>query len=240
MKKNMVFLCVGLTFSSLATADFSAMVQAGVVDYELSFNYDGNKNTAIDSSHFSRDLILNYSHSPWDIKFGVKVGGLSTTESAEVGDGYSVNVSANRPETSIFATKNVYGIPLTIGYYSSTLQYAAAYSDGDTETVELENNGFFVSGSYLKPLADKYGAFVKLGFQSSSVEDRVQYTYGGSSAAYSTKFDGTALSYGIGFYYAINSKSSIVGTYEKKDFSYDDDYVLEEMSGFSIGYSYNL
>ena len=49
----------------------------------------------------------------------------------------------------------------------------------------------------------------------------------------------------MGVYYVLNSKSSIVVSYEKKNFSYDecDDCGVsleEEMSNLSVGYSYNF
>ena len=248
MKKYIVILLAGLTFSSFATANLSATVQLGSTDYQLNYlSYDGSKGTDIDQSFLSRDLTLTYADSSSGIKFGVKFGGLaSESESSEHPEFSRVN-TVKRDEYSVFATKNVYGIPITIGYYSSTLDDKVRDSDGYQYDAELTNDGFFVSGSYIIPLADNYGAYAKLGYQTSSVEERYVALWEAQEVdeTGTSDFDGSAGVYGVGVYYVLNSKSSIVVSYEKKNFSYDecDDCGVsleEEMSNLSVGYSYNF
>ena len=240
MKKIIVFLSVGLTFSGFAAANLSATVQLGSTDYQLSYGYQGAKEAAIDNTFLSRDLSLTYSYSPWDIKFGVKLGGLASEESSTDYGDFISEYTVKRDENSIFAIKNVYGIPITFGYYSSSLEDKVRDDDGYQSDSELNNDGFFVSGSYVRPLADKYGAFAKLGYQTSTVEEKTQYSFNDFESRYTQEGDGSAWVYGVGLYYILNAKSSILATYEEKSFSYEGDAVEEEMSSFAVAYSYNF
>lgn len=241
MKK--IFILIGLFFASgIVSANTSVTVSFGSSDYTLVYVYpeDDYAGTAIDDNFTSRDVAIGYKLND-DMKIGVKFGGLAE-ESYTWEDGDSMDTS--RDEASIYATFKVSGIPLTLGYYTSALKESQNYSDVGTWRGELKNDGFFISGSHTMPLGDRYGAFAKLGFQTSSVEEDFTYTdAGGNVENYGDDTSGTAWVFGGGMYYVINQGSSITASIDQKKFSYDDmdgANLDEEITNMSLAYTVNF
>jgi hypothetical protein len=240
MKK--ICLLIGLCFASgMVSANTSLTVSYGSSDYTLEYSYpeDDERGTAIDDKFTSRDVAIGYKLND-DMKIGVKFGGLAE-ESYTWEDGDSMDTS--RDEASIYATFKVSGIPLTLGYYTSALKESQNYTGAGTWRGELKNDGFFISGSHTMPLGDRYGAFAKLGFQTSSVEEDYTYTDAGGVEIYGDDTSGTAWVYGGGMYYVINQGSSITASISQKKFSYDDmgeANLDEEITNMSLAYTVNF
>lgn len=243
--KKICFL-IGLCFASgMVSANTSLTVSYGSSDYALEYSYPGDggyTGTAIDDNFTSRDVAIGYKLNN-DMKIGVKFGGLAEeTWESDFSD-FNSEYIASRDEASIYATFKVSGIPLTLGYYTSKLKESQVYSDGDSWGGELKNDGIFISGSHAMPLGDRYGAFAKFGFQTSSVKENFSYTSGGEVENYGNDTSGTAWVFGGGMYYVINQGNSITVSIDQKKFSYDDmagANLDEEITNMSLAYTVNF
>jgi hypothetical protein len=264
MKKFYAGFICALTFSGFVTADISATVQVGTSDYKLSYEdyklsyeNDDNQVNFIDRSFVSSDLLLTYSGDS-GVKFGVKIGGLGQETYYE--DDISKK-SVSRDDNSIFAQYKILSIPVTVGYYSSELyendiDMETGYDYFNNESYEqptgyqyignLKNSGYFAIGSYIFPISNSLGFIGKFGYQISSVKESYQYRLSlyDEYISESRKTDGTASIYGGSIYYLLNSSTTIVGSYDVKNFSYDnfDDgsSLEEEMSNLSMSLTYNF
>ena len=264
MKKLYAGFICALTFSGFVTADISATVQVGTSDYKLSYENDDNQGNFIDRSFVSSDLLLTYSGDS-GVKFGVKIGGLGQETYYEddtpiTPDDISKK-SVSRDDSSIFAQYKILSIPVTVGYYSSELyenyiDMETGYDNFYNESYEqptgsqylgnLKNSGYFAIGSYILPISNSLGFIGKFGYQISSVKESYQYrsSFYDEYISGSRKTDGTASIYGGSIYYLLNSSTTIVGSYDVKNFSYDnfDDgsSLEEEMSNLSMSLTYNF
>lgn len=105
----------------------------------------------------------------------------------------------------------------------------------------VENDGWFVGAAYGRPLTERIGVFARVGYQWSEMEEsidaslnfnvpvqntgtvQVTEAYNESdSLSRSGDFDGDALVYGVGAYWAVSESYSLNLFYEVKDFDYSN------------------
>ena len=240
--------------------------------------------TVLDDSFLYRDLGIDYSFGPHQV--GVKLGGLANEPDAvNKNDTSSANRTlttlggAERDEYSVFYTyRTDIGVALTAGYYSSSvdmdLNYTLAIADLGTYTGQaafngvsltanrtdlftIDNDGFFLGAAYGRPLGERTGIFVRLGYQDSDVEETISGTGTGTIAgqvqdlsypAASYDYSGDAIVYGIGAYWAATETISLNFFYEVKDFSFSDNSgytnasygIEEEQSNLGLTLRYSL
>jgi hypothetical protein len=240
--------------------------------------------TILDDSFLYRDLGIDYSFGPHQV--GVKFGGLANEPDAvNKNDTSSANRTlstlggAERDEYSVFYTyRTDIGVALTAGYYSSSLDMDMAYTQdipdlgaylgnaaynglsltaNRTDLTTVDNDGFFFGAAYGRPLSDRTGIFVRLGYQDSDVEETLSGTGSATIAgqlqdlsypAESYDYSGDALVYGIGGYWAATETISLNFFYEVKDYSYSDDNntaetaydIEEEQSMFGVTLRYSI
>ena len=240
--------------------------------------------TILDDSFLYRDLGIDYSFGPHQV--GVKLGGLANEPDAVNKNDTSVANrtlttlgGAERDEYSVFYTyRTDIGVALTAGYYSSSLDMdmtftqvipdlgaylgVAAYNGinvtaNRTDLTTVDNDGFFFGAAYGRPLSERTGIFVRLGYQDSDVEETVSSTGSATIAgsvqdlsypAESYDYSGDALVYGIGGYWAATETISLNFFYEVKDYSYSDDNntaetafdIEEEQSMFGVTLRYSI
>ena len=240
--------------------------------------------TTLDDSFLYRDLGIDYSFGPHQV--GVKLGGLANEPDAvNKNDTSSANRTlsklggAERDEYSVFYTyRTDIGVALTAGYYSSSLDMDITYTQdipdlgaylgvaaynglsltaNRTDLTTVDNDGFFLGAAYGRPLSDRTGIFVRLGYQDSDVEETLSGTGSATIAgqvqdlsypAESYDYSGDALVYGIGGYWAATETISLNFFYEVKDYSYSDDNntaatvfdIEEEQSMFGVTLRYSI
>ena len=240
--------------------------------------------TILDDSFLYRDLGIDYSFGPHQV--GVKLGGLANEPDAvNKNDTSSANRTlsklggAERDEYSVFYTyRTDIGVALTAGYYSSSLDMDITYTQdipdlgaylgvaaynglsltaNRTDLTTVDNDGFFLGAAYGRPLSDRTGIFVRLGYQDSDVEETLSGTGSATIAgqvqdlsypAESYDYSGDALVYGIGGYWAATETISLNFFYEVKDYSYSDDNntantafdIEEEQSMFGVTLRYSI
>ena len=170
------------------------------------------------------------------------------------------------------------GVALTAGYYSSSLDMDITYTQdipdlgayvgvaaynglsltaNVTDLTTVDNDGFFFGAAYGRPLSDRTGIFVRLGYQDSDVEESISGTGSATIAgqvqdlsypAQSYDYSGDALVYGIGGYWVATETISLNFFYEVKDYSYSDDNntaetaydIEEEQSMFGVTLRYSI
>ena len=240
--------------------------------------------TILDDSFLYRDLGIDYSFGPHQV--GVKLGGLANEPDAVNKNDTSVANrtlsklgGAERDEYSVFYTyRTDIGVALTAGYYSSSLDMDITYTQdipdlgtylgvaaynglsltaNRTDLTTVDNDGFFFGAAYGRPLSDRTGIFVRLGYQDSDVEETLTGTGSATIAgqvqdlsypAESYDYSGDALVYGIGGYWAATETISLNFFYEVKDYSYSDDNntantaydIEEEQSMFGVTLRYSI
>ena len=240
--------------------------------------------TTLDDSFLYRDLGIDYSFGPHQV--GVKLGGLANEPDAVNKNDTSVANrtlsklgGAERDEYSVFYTyRTDIGVALTAGYYSSSLDMDITYTQdipdlgtylgvaaynglsltaNRTDLTTVDNDGFFFGAAYGRPLSDRTGIFVRLGYQDSDVEETLSGTGSATIAgqvqdlsypAESYDYSGDALVYGIGGYWAATETISLNFFYEVKDYSYSDDNntaetaydIEEEQSMFGVTLRYSI
>ncbi len=105
----------------------------------------------------------------------------------------------------------------------------------------VENDGWFVGAAYGRPITERIGVFARVGYQWSEMEEsidaslnfnvpvqntgtvQVTEAYNESdSFSRSGDFDGDALVYGVGAYWAVSESYSLNLFYEVKDFDYSN------------------
>jgi len=237
----------------------------------------------VDDRFFYRDLGFDYSFGPHQV--GFKIGGLASSDDAldsvdtsNANRTVSKKGGAERDEYSAFYTyRTDIGVALTVGYYSSSVDTDLTYTNdipdlgaytgvaaynglsltanvSDLRTVD--NDGFFFGAAYGRPLGERTGVFVRLGYQDSDVEETISSTGSATIAGQvqdlsypssSYDFSGDAIVYGIGGYWAVTDSISLNFFYEVKDYSYSYDdntatasYDLEEeqdLFGLTLRYS---
>ena len=104
---------------------------------------------------------------------------------------------------------------------------------------KIENDGWFLGAAYGRPLSDRVGVFARVGYQWSDMKESIdaaldftvpvqnngvvpvttEYTQSDSFSR-SGDFDGDALVYGVGAYWAVSESYSLNLFYEVKDFDY--------------------
>lgn len=240
--------------------------------------------TTLDDSFLYRDLGIDYSFGPHQV--GVKFGGLANEPDAvNKNDTSSANRTlstlggAERDEYSVFYTfRTDIGVALTAGYYSSSVDMDMAYTQtiadlgaylgvaaynglsltaNRTDLTTIDNDGFFLGAAYGRPLSERTGIFVRLGYQDSDVEESISGTGSATIAgqvqdlSYPVEtydYSGDALVYGIGGYWAVTESISLNLFYEVKDYSYSDDNntagtvfdIEEEQDMFGLTLRYSL
>ena len=240
--------------------------------------------TTLDDSFLYRDLGIDYSFGPHQV--GVKFGGLANEPDAVNKNDTSVANrtlnklgGAERDEYSVFYTyRTDIGVALTAGYYSSSLDMDITYTQdipdlgaylgvaaynglsltaNRTDLTTVDNDGFFFGAAYGRPLSDRTGIFVRLGYQDSDVEETLSGTGSATIAgsvqdlsypAESYDYSGDAIVYGIGGYWAATETISLNFFYEVKDYSYSDDNntaetaydIEEEQSMFGVTLRYSI
>ena len=247
-------------------------------------NPDSVYTTTLDDSFLYRDLGIDYSFGPHQV--GVKIGGLASepdavnsTDTSSANRTLSERGGAERDEYSVFYTyRTDIGVALTAGYYSSTvdmdLNYTLAIADlgvytgqavyngvsltaNRTDLFTIDNDGFFFGAAYGRPLSERTGIFVRLGYQDSDVEETISGTGTGTIAgqvqdlsypAATYDYSGDAIVYGIGAYWAATETISLNFFYEVKDFSFSDNSgytnasygIEEEQSNLGLTLRYSL
>ena len=241
--------------------------------------------TTLDDSFLYRDLGIDYSFGPHQVgvKFGGLASEPDAVNSTDTSNSNRSLVQgkrggAERDEYSVFYTyRTDIGVALTAGYYSSTVDMDLTYTTdiadlgvytglavyngvsltaNRTDMFTIDNDGFFFGAAYGRPLSERTGIFVRLGYQDSDVEETISGTGTGtiggtptdlSYPAASYDYSGDAIVYGIGGYWAATETISLNFFYEVKDFSFSDDsgyvdatYGIEEeqsMFGLTLRYS---
>ena len=239
-------------------------------------NPDGSYSTSVDDRFFYRDLGIDYSFGQHQV--GFKIGGLASSDDAvDKTDTTSGNATAStkggaeRDEYSAFYTyRTDVGVALTVGYYSSSVDTDLTYNytfpdygastgiaalNGQsltanvTDLTKIDNDGFFLGAAYGRPLSERTGIFVRLGYQDSDVEEFISssgsYTIAGQTndtnypdSVYN--YSGDAIVYGIGGYWAVTESISLNLFYEVKDFSYTDDSASSEGVVFDLEEKQNM
>ena len=123
------------------------------------------------------------------------------------------------------------------------------FGDGTNLTADLtqsadkkvENDGWFVGAAYGRPITERIGIFARVGYQWSEMEESIdgeqnfnipvqntgtlQVTEAYSNTQTFSRngdFDGDALVYGVGAYWAVSESYSLNLFYEVKDFDYSN------------------
>jgi len=241
-------------------------ISAGSSDYEQNFeySYDGVVNDddgyKLDGSFFYRDLTIDYSWGSHQA--GIKIGGLankdgvidSNTDLSDLGFGQAQlveNASAERDERSLFYSYRwENGIALTAGYLWADIDVSGnavasfsefEYTQNRNYVDSIENNGFFLGLAYGRSFTDKFGGFVRVGYQQANLtefyEDVISDSDGtdfGSGFQYVVEADGNATVGGVGLYYVVNPNWVVNLSYDVKDFSYDSAQPIIIDDGASI------
>ena len=240
--------------------------------------------TILDDSFLYRDLGIDYSFGPHQV--GVKFGGLAnepdavnSTDTSSSNRTATERGGAERDEYSVFYTyRTDIGVALTAGYYSSSVDMDYTYTldiadlgvytgqavyngvsltAARTDLTTVDNDGFFFGAAYGRPLSERTGIFVRLGYQDSDVEETITGTGSATIAgqvqdlsypAESYDYSGDAIVYGIGAYWAATETISLNFFYEVKDYSYSDDNntantafdIEEEQSMFGVTLRYSI
>ena len=102
---------------------------------------------------------------------------------------------------------------------------------------KVENDGWFLGAAYGRPLTERIGVFARVGYQWSEMEESIDGSYSftvpvqqyvateyveAEDISRSGDFDGDALVYGVGAYWAVSESYSLNLFYEVKDFDYDN------------------
>ena len=278
MKKiNLIKIVLTLLISVSALtahAQWAVSVSAGSADYEFAVteNLTGGETftDAIDDRFFYRDLGFDYSFGQHQI--GFKIGGLSKSNGAIDIRDTSPNAStvetgdAARDEWSAFYTyRTDFGVALTAGYYSSEVETNRAFSANiadlgggfsglsatlaQTADKVVDNTGFFLGAAYGRPLSERTGIFVRLGYQDSDADETIDATQvftipvqagnnseqtANATFKRTAELSGDAIVYGIGGYWAVTDSISLNLFYEVKDFSYSDNATYSDGATFDL------
>lgn len=245
-------LSSALLISMPSYAGFGISASVGSSDYDLTYNrsYDSGstdgsapeaEERVTGTSFIYTDLTLDYSVGAHQI--GIKVGGLGNeslpdNSTAEDAVYFTEASDLERDEFSIFYTYRLdSGFTLTAGYYDSEVasDYSAAPVgetpwNGYSESLTIDNSGYFFGVAYGKSFTERLGGFVRAGYQISEVDLTLnaaetfeapfdQFDYDATGVA---TVDGKATVLGAGLFYALGENMSVTLYYDLKSFSYDD------------------
>ena len=246
-------LSSALLISMPSYAGFGISASVGSSDYDLTYSasYDSGSTDGSapeteeqvkGTSFIYTDLTLDYSVGAHQI--GIKVGGLGNESlpgnytAEEAAGNFTEASDLERDEFSIFYTYRLdSGFTLTAGYYDS--EVASDYSsapvgegpwNGYSESLTIDNSGYFFGVAYGKSFTERLGGFVRAGYQISEVDLTLngaetydapfdQFDYDATGVA---TVDGKATVLGAGLFYALGENMSVTLYYDLKSFSYDD------------------
>ena len=275
IKLNKIVLTFLISVSALtANAQWAASVTTGSADYQVVFTETltnpASTYTETVDGFFYRDLGFDYSFGQHQI--GFKIGGLSKSNGAIDIRDTSPNAStvetgdAARDEWSAFYTyRTDFGVALTAGYYSSEVETNRAFSANiadlgggfsglsatlaQTADKVVDNTGFFLGAAYGRPLSERTGIFVRLGYQDSDADETIDATQvftipvqagnnseqtANATFKRTAELSGDAIVYGIGGYWAVTDSISLNLFYEVKDFSYSDNATYSDGATFDL------
>ena len=131
-------------------------------------------------------------------------------------------------------TKRTFGADITDLFADGTGITADFSQSADKK---VENDGWFLGAAYGRPLTERIGVFARVGYQWSEMEESIDGSYSftvpvqdnvtteyvqAEDISRSGDFDGDALVYGVGAYWAVSESYSLNLFYEVKDFDYDN------------------